>query len=244
MRLCGAVSNGRLQRPCRLLTLRKAPAFRGVPFGSRLYRRLFLERLQAAFAKAELVFFGNLARLMEPAAFAQYLGPLRRVEWNVYAKRPFGGPQQVLEYLGRYTHRVAIANSRLLACENGRVHFRWKDYRAQNSSKVMTLDADEFIRRFLLHVFADAVTALFDFAAGASARPVTFERMGLGGAMGQGAGRTPRCSAATRPVAGPCDGHIPRATNCRARCVVGRAQLPDALLGRACTPPGFMPIGV
>ena len=99
---------------------------------SRLYRRLFLERLQTAFDKAELIFFGNLARLMEPAAFAQYLGPLRNVEWNVYAKRPFGGPLQVLEYLGRYTHRVAIANSRLLACENGRVHFRWKDYRAQN----------------------------------------------------------------------------------------------------------------
>jgi hypothetical protein len=70
----------------------------------------------------------------------------------VYAKRPFGGPQQVLEYLGRYTHRVAIANSRLLGCEDGRVSFRWKDYRADNKSKVMTLDADEFIRRFLLHV--------------------------------------------------------------------------------------------
>ena len=119
---------------------------------SRLYRRLFLERLQAAFDKAKLVFFGNLARLMEPAVFAQHLDPLRNVEWNVYAKRPFGGPQQVLEYLGRYTHRVAIANSRLVACENGRVHFRWKDYRADNKSKVMTLDADEFIRRFLLHV--------------------------------------------------------------------------------------------
>src|SRR5712691_12306753 len=90
--------------------------------------------------------------------------------------------------------------------------------------------------------FADAITALFDFAGGASARQVTFGPMGIGGAMGQGAVRNPRCSAATRPVAGPCDGHIPRATNCRARCVVGRAQLPDALLGRACTPPGFMPI--
>ena len=97
-------------------------------------------------------FFGNLVRLPEPAAFARHLAPLRHVEWIVYAKRPFGGPQQVLDYLGRYTHRVAIANSRLLACENGRVRFRWKDYRADNKSKVMTLDADEFIRRFLLHV--------------------------------------------------------------------------------------------
>jgi hypothetical protein len=119
---------------------------------SRLYRRLFLQRLQAAFDKGELVFFGNLARLIEPADFVRHIEPLRHVEWNVYAKRPFGGPQHVLEYLGRYTHRVAIANCRLLACENGRVRFRWKDYRADNKYKVMTLDADEFIRRFLLHV--------------------------------------------------------------------------------------------
>jgi hypothetical protein len=119
---------------------------------SRLYRRLFLQRLQAAFDKTELVLFGNLAHLAEPAAFAQHLRALRNVEWNVYAKRPFGGPQQVLEYLGRYTHRVAIANSRLVACEDGDVRFRWKDYRANNKSKVMTLDADEFMRRFLLHV--------------------------------------------------------------------------------------------
>ncbi len=107
---------------------------------SRLYRRLFLKRLQAVFDKAELRFFGDLANLAEPTAFAQYLEALRKVEWNVYAKRPFGGPQQVLEYLGRYTHRVAIANSRLVACENGSVHFRWKDYRAENQPKVMTLD--------------------------------------------------------------------------------------------------------
>ena len=119
---------------------------------SRLYRRVFLERLQAAFDRGELEFFGNLAGFREPAAFARHLKPLRNVEWVVYAKRPFGGPQQVLEYLGRYTHRVAIANSRLLACENDRVRFRWKDYRADNKSKVMTLEVDEFIRRFLLHV--------------------------------------------------------------------------------------------
>jgi hypothetical protein len=119
---------------------------------SRLYRRLFLERLQAAFDKAELAFFGNLAHLAEPAVFAPHVSALRNVEWNVYAKRPFGGPQQVMEYLGRYTHRVAIANSRLVACESGDVRFRWKDYRANNKSKVMTLGADEFMRRFLLHV--------------------------------------------------------------------------------------------
>jgi hypothetical protein len=119
---------------------------------SRLYRRLFLERLQAAFDDAKLQFFGHLAHLIEPAAFGRQLNALRKVEWVVYAKRPFGGPEQVLAYLGRYTHRVAIANSRLLAYEQDRVRFRWKDYRAGNKSKVMTLATAEFIRRFLLHV--------------------------------------------------------------------------------------------
>jgi len=118
---------------------------------SRLYRRLFLESLQAAFDGSKLEFFGDLVHLHERAAFARYLTVLGDIEWIVYAKRPFAGPQQVLDYLGRYTHRVAIANSRLLGCDNGRVRFRWKDYRANNKCKVMTLDADEFIRRFLLH---------------------------------------------------------------------------------------------
>jgi Putative transposase/Transposase zinc-binding domain len=119
---------------------------------SRLYRRLFLERLQAAFEVGDLSFFGNLAPLVEPCAFAEHLKLVRRINWVVFAKRPFAGPQTVLDYLGRYTHRVAIANSRLLACENGQVRFRWRDYRAGSKSKVMTLNADEFIRRFLLHV--------------------------------------------------------------------------------------------
>jgi hypothetical protein len=96
---------------------------------SRLYRRLFLARLRAAFDAGRLGFFGELAGLAKPAVFAAHLQPLRRIEWIVYAKRPFGGPQQVLDYLGRYTHRVAIANSRLIALADGKVHFRWKDYR-------------------------------------------------------------------------------------------------------------------
>jgi hypothetical protein len=82
----------------------------------------------------------------------QYLKPLTNIPWVVFAKRPFAGPSQILDYLGRYTHRVAIANGRLLDCQNGRVSFRWKDYRAQNKSKAMTLDANEFMRRFLMHV--------------------------------------------------------------------------------------------
>ena len=114
---------------------------------SRLYRRLFLERLQAAFDNTKLQFFGHLAHLIEPAAFGRHLNALRKVEWVVYAKRPFGGPEQVLAYLGRYTHRVAIANSRLLTCEHGRIRFRWKDYRTGNKSKVMTLDTEELPSR-------------------------------------------------------------------------------------------------
>jgi hypothetical protein len=122
---------------------------------SRLYRRLFLTRLQAAFDAGQLRFFGDLASLATPAMFAARLRPLRTLRWVVYAKRPFGGPEQVLDYLGRYTHRVAIANSRLLSLAEGRVSFRWKDYRHHDKQKVMTLGADEFIRRFLLHVLPD-----------------------------------------------------------------------------------------
>jgi hypothetical protein len=122
---------------------------------SRLYRRLFLESLQAAFETGELGFFGELAHVREPAAFAKLIGEMSQIEWVVYAKPPFGGPEQVLAYLGRYTHRVAIANSRLTSIENGQVAFRWKDYRHHDKSKVMTLAADEFIRRFLLHTLPD-----------------------------------------------------------------------------------------
>jgi hypothetical protein len=122
---------------------------------SRFYRRLFLTRLQAAFEAGQLRFFGDLASLATPAAFAARLRPLRTIRWVVYAKRPFGGPEQVLDYLGRYTHRVAIANSRLVGLAEGRVSFRWKDYRHHDKQKVMTLGADEFIRRFLLHVLPD-----------------------------------------------------------------------------------------
>jgi hypothetical protein len=121
---------------------------------SRLFRRLFLERLIAAHKAGHLKFFGNHAALADPQALAEYLAPLRRTQWVVYAKRPFGGPQAVLAYLSRYTHRVAIANSRLIACDRTGVSFRWKDYRAEGRDrrKVMTLATAEFIRRFLIHV--------------------------------------------------------------------------------------------
>jgi Putative transposase/Transposase zinc-binding domain len=121
---------------------------------SRLFRRLFLEKLIAAHKAGRLKFFGNHAALANAQAFAAHLAPLRRAEWVVYAKRPFGGPQAVLAYLSRYTHRVAISNSRLIALGDNGVAFRWKDYRAdgRERQKVMTLATGEFIRRFLIHV--------------------------------------------------------------------------------------------
>jgi len=122
---------------------------------SRLFRRLFLEQLRAAYEVGKLGFFGDIAKLAEPAAFRRRLAEVRRLKWVVYAKPPFGGPEQVLAYLGRYTHRVAIANSRLISMADGQVKFRWKDYRHRGKAKLMTLDANEFIRRFLLHTLPD-----------------------------------------------------------------------------------------
>ena len=119
---------------------------------SRLFRRLFLEFLQKAFDDHQLHFFSALHELQDPSAFSTYLTPLRQAEWVVYAKPPFAGPKQVLDYVGRYTHRVAISNHRLLNIEDGQVQFRYKDYRHDSQQKTMTLSADEFIRRFLLHV--------------------------------------------------------------------------------------------
>ncbi len=121
---------------------------------SRLFRRRFLEALGQLHRAGRLQFFGEFAALTDARAFAHWLAPLRKCEWVVYAKRPFAGPEAVLAYLSRYTHRVAISNSRLVAMDERGVTFRWKDYRAKGRTrrKTMTLDADEFMRRFLLHV--------------------------------------------------------------------------------------------
>jgi hypothetical protein len=119
---------------------------------SRFFRRRFLELLGQSFERGALEFFSTLEPLRERKAFQRYLEPLREKEWVVYAKAPFAGPEQVLDYVGRYTHRVAISNNRLLEIEDGHVTFRWKDYRDGDAHKTMTLTAEEFIRRFLLHV--------------------------------------------------------------------------------------------
>jgi hypothetical protein len=122
---------------------------------SRLFRRLFLEALQHAFDSGKLAFFKALEPLRDRHAFVEFVDRMKDCDWVVYAKRPFAGPQQVLDYVGRYTHRVAISNNRLLDIANGQVSFEWKDYRAGGQVKTMTLSADEFIRRFLLHVLPD-----------------------------------------------------------------------------------------
>jgi hypothetical protein len=119
---------------------------------SALFRGLFLHYLNQAYEQGKLQFDGELESLAQPHVFARLLKKTRKKKWAVYAKRPFGGPQQVLDYLGRYTHRIAISNHRLLRLEDGRVTFSWKDYRDGDKTKQMTLDACEFIRRFLLHV--------------------------------------------------------------------------------------------
>jgi len=122
---------------------------------SSLFRRLFLESLQTAFDAGKLQFFGSLEPLRDPITFARQMAQAKGIKWVVYAKRPFAGPQQVLDYVGRYTHRVAISNNRILDIEDGRVCFQWKDYRDDSRIKTMSLSADEFIRRFLMHVLPE-----------------------------------------------------------------------------------------
>ena len=167
---------------------------------SRLFRRLFLEGLAALHEAGRLAFFGDLAPLADKRAFDAALAPLRRSEWVVYAKRPFAGPKAVLAYLARYTHRVAISNSRLIALDEAGVTFKWKDYRIKGRDrlKTMTLDAAEFIRRFLLHVLPSGFHRIrhYGLFAGAvraaqhRARPPIARR-----ARGLARARTPRPTA-------------------------------------------------
>ena len=131
------------------------PAKKGFLFPTRalskVYRGKFLDYLQHSHADGELRFGGSTTPLADPGAFRRFLGELKAHDWVVYAKPPFAGAAQVLAYLGRYTHRVAIANHRLVSFENGKVRFRWRDYADRNTIKIMALTGEEFIRRFLLH---------------------------------------------------------------------------------------------
>jgi hypothetical protein len=138
---------------------------------SRLFRRLFLEGLLDLHRSGHLMFFGDHARLAEIGAFAAWLAPFRKSQWVVYAKPPFGGPEAVLAYLSRYTHRVAISNSRLVSADAGTVAFQWKNYRIKQGDrqKVMRLTTDEFIRRFLIHVLPDGFHRIRHYGLLASA---------------------------------------------------------------------------
>jgi len=165
---------------------------------SRFFRRVFLQALEEAYAAGRLQFFGDLEPLRDPSAFAAYLAPLRKSEWVVYAKPPFGGPQHVLEYLGRYTHRVAISNRRLLALEQGQVSFSWKDYRdKQQPQKVMTVSAEEFIRRFLQHSL-----------------PPGFQRIRYYGFLAN-CHRAEKLALCRRLLATPCSSLLPQPADCR-----------------------------
>jgi len=144
----GLTADGEAWVPC------KRGFFLPVRVLSKLFRRRFLELLNAAYRDSQLAFHGRLQALTEAAAFADYLAPLHQRDWFVYAKRPFAGPRAVLRYLSRYTHRVAISNRRLVACDEQSVTFKWKDYRAKPARrhKTMRLAIDDFISRFLLHI--------------------------------------------------------------------------------------------
>jgi hypothetical protein len=142
----GGLSPDNQWKPC------KPGFFLPVRVLSRLFRRLFLEQLVVL--HPQLQFYGEIEHLIEARAFGAYLDPVRKIEWVVYAKRPFSGPKAMLEYLSRYTHRIAISNSRIVDYDQHTVTFKWKDYRVKGHRKfkTMTLPVDEFIRRFLMHV--------------------------------------------------------------------------------------------
>ncbi|NDV53922.1 MULTISPECIES: IS91 family transposase [unclassified Salipiger] len=150
---------------------------------SRLFRRLFLDGLLALHAAGELAFYGDLEGLTQTNAFAAWLAPFRKSEWVVYAKPPFGGPKAVLAYLSRYTHRVAISNSRLVSADAETVAFRWKDYRIKSGdrARVMRLATSEFIRRFLMHVLPDGFHRIrhYGLLAGATRKATIVRIRGL-----------------------------------------------------------------
>src|SRR6266850_3224811 len=179
---------------------------------SRLFRRLFLEKLVAAHAVGRLSFFGDHVHLADAQSFAAFLAPLRKAKWVVYAKRPFGGPETVLAYLSRYTHRVAIANSRLISVDDAGVTLKWKDYRAKQRErqKTMTLAVDEFIRRFLIHVLPKGLHRIRHyglFAKGSCADNIARARELLAVAKPEG---QPIAAAAdqSKPVCPCCGGRL------------------------------------
>jgi hypothetical protein len=150
---------------------------------SRVFRGKFVAGLKQAFQNGQLSFHGNLTSLAQTKTFAAWLRPLFRNDWVVYAKRPFGGPEYVLQYLGRYTHRVAISNHRLVSLADGQVTFRWRDSAQNNEQRLLTVSLDEFLRRFLLHLLPKGFVRIRNFGFLASRRratllPLCFQLLG------------------------------------------------------------------
>ena len=177
---------------------------------SRLFRRPFLQALRSAFEAGQLQFFGDIAERANPQAFARLMTSAGRRDWVVYAKPPFGGPDKVLAYPSRYTHRVAIANSRLVSMEGGKVTFRWRDYRHGRRPRSMTLNAGEFIRRFLLHTVPDGFHRIRHYgflANGQRAARLTACRVMLAAQVPKAEGRAePMAKVAPTPRPCPCCG--------------------------------------
>src|SRR5271169_3155320 len=176
---------------------------------SRLFRRLMLEMLVAAHDAGRLQFFGDHTRLTNKSAFKAYLAPLHRTKWFVYSKRPFAGPEQVLAYLARYTHRVAISNTRLVAADATGVTFRYKDYRIEGPGryKTMTLKPSEFIRRFLIHVLPNGFHRIRRYgllASGSKAKTIARARELIAAATQQAADSATATDAATEKPVHPC----------------------------------------
>ncbi|HTX71863.1 MAG TPA: IS91 family transposase [Rectinemataceae bacterium] len=166
---------------------------------SRLFRGKFIALLDGLYKKGKLSFFGQLDHLRDRPAWEAFLAPLRKAEWVVYSKPPFGGPKQVLKYLARYTHRVAISNRRILSLHAGKVRFRWKDYAHGSKQRTMELSAGEFIRRFLLHVIPQGFVRVrhYGFLANRSRRKMLEQARAL---LGQ-----PSADAESASVVGSCD---------------------------------------
>lgn len=194
---------------------------------SRIFRGKFIALLKQAHRKGELRFFGDLQRLEQPAEFECWLDRTVRCDWVVYAKRPFGGPQQVLKYLARYTHRVAISNQRLLSSDNRKVRFQWKDYAHGNANKVMTVDAVEFMRRFLLHVLPRGFVKIrhYGFLGNRMRKQKLALARELLGVVEQPAPSTDEETPVSIPVASTDDSSLERCPSCEQ----GRMNLIDRL---------------
>jgi predicted Zn-ribbon and HTH transcriptional regulator len=170
---------------------------------SHVLRGKFIARLKRLFRSGKLIFAGNLKPLAKRKAFYAFLRPLFRKDWVVYAKRPFGGPDHVLHYLARYTHRVAISNHRLIAFENDQVTFRWKDYAHRNKKRKMTVSADEFLRRFLLHVLPRGFVRIRFFGFLANRRRADLLPL-CRQLLAQQVTESAQSNASTEPAFGPC----------------------------------------